>query len=127
MGMSAGSAKEGEPMMEINTTPFDRRDVGADRDADHHDSDSNARSEVEHAGGQSAAADGSAGGSQIDVDFDGTIFWNGETVAGREPLEQRLGAAAATEPQPEIHLRGRTSWRSTKTLPWSWPPRNAWA
>lgn len=42
---------------------------------------------------------------QIDVDFDGTIFWNGETVAGREPLEQRLTSAAATEPQPEIHLR----------------------
>ncbi|MBL8519925.1 MAG: biopolymer transporter ExbD [Betaproteobacteria bacterium] len=42
---------------------------------------------------------------QIDVDFDGTIFWNGETVAGREPLEQRLSGAAATDPQPEIHLR----------------------
>ena len=42
---------------------------------------------------------------RIDVDFDGTIFWNGETVAGREALEQRLGGAAATEPQPEIHLR----------------------
>jgi biopolymer transport protein ExbD len=40
----------------------------------------------------------------IDVDFDGTLIWNGETV-DRPGLDARL-ATAATEPvQPEIHLK----------------------
>ena len=42
---------------------------------------------------------------QIDVDFDGTILWNGEAVASREDLEARLSAAAALPDQPEVHLR----------------------
>jgi biopolymer transport protein ExbD len=48
---------------------------------------------------------------QIDIDFDGTIVWNGTVVAGGIPqLEQyfrsaRQGAEAAGQPQPEIHLR----------------------
>ena len=40
----------------------------------------------------------------IDVDFDGTLIWNGETI-DRAGLDARL-AAATTEPdQPEIHLK----------------------
>jgi biopolymer transport protein ExbD len=42
---------------------------------------------------------------RIDVDFDGTIFWNGETVASRQALEARLQGVAATPNQPEVHLR----------------------
>jgi biopolymer transport protein ExbD len=42
---------------------------------------------------------------QIDVDFDGTILWNGEAIPTRDELETRLRAAAAAEDQPEVHLR----------------------
>src|SRR6266403_4739958 len=41
----------------------------------------------------------------IDVDFDGTIIWNGEQVATRAELENRMRGAAAMAEQPEIHLR----------------------
>ncbi|MBX3620311.1 MAG: biopolymer transporter ExbD [Rhizobacter sp.] len=41
----------------------------------------------------------------IDIDFDGTIFWNGEIVPDRKTLEGRLSATAAMPDQPEVHLR----------------------
>jgi biopolymer transport protein ExbD len=41
----------------------------------------------------------------IDIDFDGTIIWNGETLSGRPELENRMRGAAAMSDQPEIHLR----------------------
>lgn len=40
----------------------------------------------------------------IEVDFDGTVLWNGQALAGRDELEQRIMAAAAMQPQPEVHL-----------------------
>jgi biopolymer transport protein ExbD len=42
---------------------------------------------------------------RIDVDFDGTIAWNGEVIPDRATLEQRLQAVAAIPDQPEVHLR----------------------
>jgi biopolymer transport protein ExbD len=42
---------------------------------------------------------------RIDVDFDGTVLWNGEKVPTRQALEQRLSAVAAQPSQPEVHLR----------------------
>ena len=42
---------------------------------------------------------------QIDVDFDGTVLWNGTIIPTREELEIRLTAAAAQPVQPEVHLR----------------------
>ena len=42
---------------------------------------------------------------RIDVDFDGTIGWNGEIVPDRATLEQRLQQVAAEPDQPEVHLR----------------------
>jgi biopolymer transport protein ExbD len=42
---------------------------------------------------------------QLEVDFDGTVLWNGETVTGRPALEARFVVAANTDPQPEFHLR----------------------
>ncbi len=44
---------------------------------------------------------------RIDVDFDGTIGWNGEVIqAGdRAAVESRLQAIAAQADQPEVHLR----------------------
>jgi len=41
----------------------------------------------------------------IDVDFDGTIFWNGDIVPDKSALEERLRQAAAMPVQPEVHLR----------------------
>ena len=41
---------------------------------------------------------------KIDVDFDGTISWNGEVV-DRPQLEARFVVAAAKNPQPEVHLQ----------------------
>jgi biopolymer transport protein ExbD len=40
----------------------------------------------------------------LDIDFDGTITWNGESVPDRAALESRLRAAAQESPQPEIHI-----------------------
>ena len=41
----------------------------------------------------------------VDVDFDGTIYWNGDIVANKDALESRLRDAAAQPVQPEVHLR----------------------
>ena len=41
----------------------------------------------------------------IDVDFDGTIYWNGEIVPNKAALEAKLMQAAAEPVQPEVHLR----------------------
>ena len=41
----------------------------------------------------------------VDVDFDGTIYWNGDIVPDRAALETRLSDAAAQPVQPEVHLR----------------------
>jgi biopolymer transport protein ExbD len=42
---------------------------------------------------------------QIDVTRAGTFLWNGEPLAGRADLEDRLRKASAQAEQPEIHLR----------------------
>ncbi|CAN5320396.1 biopolymer transporter ExbD [soil metagenome] len=41
----------------------------------------------------------------IDVDFDGTILWNGEALPSREALQSKLAQAAALPDQPEVHVR----------------------
>jgi biopolymer transport protein ExbD len=41
----------------------------------------------------------------IEVDFDGTILWDGDTVSDRPTLEARFRGAAAQPIQPEFHLR----------------------
>ena len=42
---------------------------------------------------------------RIDVDFDGTIGWNGEIVPDRATLDSKLRDVAAQADQPEVHLR----------------------
>src|SRR5919197_5966361 len=37
----------------------------------------------------------------IDIDFDGTLIWNGEQLSGRSELEARMRGAAAMADQPE--------------------------
>jgi len=41
----------------------------------------------------------------IDIDFDGTILWNGEALPTREALQAKLVQAAAQPDQPEVHVR----------------------
>jgi len=41
----------------------------------------------------------------IELDFDGTVIWNGQVVPDRPSLETKLRAAALAANQPEIHLR----------------------
>src|SRR6476659_2979666 len=38
----------------------------------------------------------------IDIDFDGTVLWNGEALADRPALENKLAQAAAIADQPEV-------------------------
>jgi biopolymer transport protein ExbD len=42
---------------------------------------------------------------RIDVDFDGTVGWNGEIIPDRATLEAKLSEVAAQPDQPEVHLR----------------------
>jgi biopolymer transport protein ExbD len=41
----------------------------------------------------------------LTIDYDGTILWNGSPVAGLGQLERYLQSEAAKYPQPEIHIR----------------------
>ena len=41
----------------------------------------------------------------IEIDFDGTVFWNGRQVPDRATLEARLADAAAQPVQPEVHVK----------------------
>ena len=41
----------------------------------------------------------------VEVDFDGTLIWNGQILRDRAELESRLKGAASTQVQPELHLR----------------------
>jgi biopolymer transport protein ExbD len=41
----------------------------------------------------------------VDVDFDGTVLWNGQPLPDRRSLEANLVAIANQATQPEVHLR----------------------
>jgi biopolymer transport protein ExbD len=41
----------------------------------------------------------------IDIDFDGTVLWNGEMLPDRQALEAHLAKAAALPEQPEVHIK----------------------
>jgi len=41
----------------------------------------------------------------IDIDFDGTVLWNGEALSDRPALENKLAQIAAVPDQPEVHIR----------------------
>ncbi len=42
---------------------------------------------------------------QLEIDFDGTVFWNSLPVPNTAMLDEYFRAAAALDPQPEIHLK----------------------
>jgi biopolymer transport protein ExbD len=41
---------------------------------------------------------------QIDIDFDGSVSWNGAPVPDQATLNAKLAAAAAEPVQPEVHI-----------------------
>ena len=41
----------------------------------------------------------------IEIDFDGTIVWNGTVVPNLETLESYFRQESQKDPQPELHLR----------------------
>jgi biopolymer transport protein ExbD len=41
----------------------------------------------------------------LEVDFDGTVIWNGSAVPNRATLRYYLETVGVQDPQPEIHLR----------------------
>jgi biopolymer transport protein ExbD len=40
----------------------------------------------------------------LDIYYDGTVSWNGQTIPNLDQLEQQFQVAAAKDPQPELHL-----------------------
>ena len=42
---------------------------------------------------------------QLDIDFDGTVVWNGEVQPSRAAMESKMQAAVAQPIQPEVHIR----------------------
>jgi biopolymer transport protein ExbD len=43
---------------------------------------------------------------RLSVDADGAYFWNDQKLADDNALQGHLAAAAAQEPQPDLHIRG---------------------
>ena len=41
----------------------------------------------------------------LEIDFDGTVVWNGTQIPNVDTLEGYFRVEAAKDPQPEIHLR----------------------
>jgi biopolymer transport protein ExbD len=41
----------------------------------------------------------------LEIDFDGTVVWNGTSIPNIDTLESYFHTEAAKDPQPEIHLR----------------------
>jgi biopolymer transport protein ExbD len=41
----------------------------------------------------------------LEIDFDGTILWNGTPVSDLDTLDAYFRREAAKEPQPELHIR----------------------
>jgi biopolymer transport protein ExbD len=42
---------------------------------------------------------------ELEIDFDGTVVWNGTVVPSVQTLEQYFRTESGKDPQPEIHLR----------------------
>jgi biopolymer transport protein ExbD len=104
MGLSTGGGED-EPMMDINTTPLIdillvllimfiitipvmthavKLDMPRANNAP-----SQAQPEV----------------INLEIDFDGTILWNGTPVPDLDTLDQYFHGEAGKDPQPELHIR----------------------
>src|ERR1700733_10381324 len=104
MGMSVGSTPDGDPMVEMNTTPLidvmlvllvmlivtipvQKQSVNMDMPRPSANKPTTPPEVVE-----------------LEVDFDGTLMWNGNVVPDMDQMTRYLAASPAASPQPEIHL-----------------------
>jgi biopolymer transport protein ExbD len=106
MAMNVGSAGEDEPMMDINTTPLiDVMLVLLIMFIITIPIQTHAVKMNMPVPSKNAPPPKPPTIIRIDVDFDGTIGWNGEIIADRAMLESRLQQVAAEPDQAEVHLR----------------------
>lgn len=107
MGMNVGSSAEGEPMVEVNTTPLidlmlvlivmlimslppQTHAVKLDMPVTNNPPPEDQKPEV----------------VDILVDFDSSVYWNGSRVESGAQLQSFLRQIAAKEnPKPEVHLK----------------------
>jgi biopolymer transport protein ExbD len=106
MAMNVGSAGEDEPMMDINTTPLiDVMLVLLIMFIITIPIQTHAVKMNMPVPSKNAPPPTPPTIVRIDVDFDGTIGWDGEIIPDRATLEARLQQVAAQPDQPEVHLR----------------------
>jgi biopolymer transport protein ExbD len=106
MAMSVGSGGEDAPMCDVNTTPLIdvmlvllvmfiitlpimTHAVKLDMPQDKHQPPPDVLPEV----------------VDLEIDFDGTVVWNGTPVPNIQTLENYFRQESAKDPQPELHLR----------------------
>jgi biopolymer transport protein ExbD len=106
MAMSVGSGGEDAPMCDVNTTPLIdvmlvllvmfiitlpvmTHAVKLDMPQDTHQPPPPVQPEV----------------VDLEIDFDGTVIWNGTPVPNIQTLDGYFRQEAAKDPQPELHLR----------------------
>ena len=106
MSMNVGGSAEGEPLCDMNTTPLIdvmlvllimfiitipimTHAVKLDMPQPNNAPPPPVRPEV----------------IDLEVDFDGTVVWNGTVVPSIQTLETYFRSESGKDPQPEIHLR----------------------
>lgn len=107
MAMSVGGGGEGDPMMEINTTPLIDVmlvllimfiiTIPVMTHAVKLDMPRARPDQIEPPLPPEVI--------DLEIDYDGTILWNGTTVSSFATLESYFDTEADKEPQPELHIR----------------------
>ena len=105
MAVNVSETKDGEVMMDINTTPLiDVMLVLLVMLIITIPPQSHA-TKMEMPQANAAPPDTEPEVVTLEIDFDGTVFWNGSPVPDTAVLRDYFRSAAAQIPQPEIHLR----------------------
>jgi biopolymer transport protein ExbD len=110
MAMSVGGSESGSPMMEINTTPLIDVMLVLITGLIMSTPVMTHATKLDMPQTNNPPPPVRPDVIQIDIDFDGTIVWNGTVVSGIPQLESffrsaRAAAESSGRPQPEIHLR----------------------
>ncbi len=105
MAMSTGSAREDEPMMEMNMTPLIDvllvllvMFIVTIPVMTH-------AVKLDMPRAQNAAQNVQPEVINLEIDFDGTILWNGTPVPDIDTLDAYFRREATKQPQPELHIR----------------------
>ena len=104
MGMNVGAGSGDEPMIEINTTPLIDVMLCLLITLIYNVPPMNHAVKLDMPQANAPPVSTRPEVVQLEIDFDGTIVWNGAVVAGIEALERYLQSAAAQPVQPELHL-----------------------